>query len=241
MRMAITLKRYYNNSGRNKLPRRRIDFSTFIGNVQFISRLGCYNVRKDIMPRGFFCHAQCFFQARQGYPRLHPFYEDGAFRLSIAHCARKRPPRSIRGSGLDEDFVSFTEYGTVIPSGAPAIRTCIYTGSVLRGRDGRYHAFYTGHNPFFEGTPRPNQLVMHAVSGDMLHWTKRPEEMFGAPDGYEKDDWRDPFVFVGRGKRHVSMLTAPALRKARDPPRGTAHLTSNDLSQWTIQKPLWGP
>jgi beta-fructofuranosidase len=35
---------------------------------------------------------------------------------------------------------------------------------------------------------------MHAVSQDLKSWTKLEENTFYAPDGYEKDDFRDPFV-----------------------------------------------
>ena len=40
------------------------------------------------------------------------------------------------------------------------------------------------------------QAVMHAVRDDLQHWKKIPEHTFFAQeDRYEKNDWRDPFVF----------------------------------------------
>ena len=54
----------------------------------------------------------------------------------------------------------------------------------------------------------------------MQTWVKHPEHTFGAPDGYESGDWRDPFVFRDEHRRPVADAPGrPALRRTRTPPR----------------------
>ena len=36
---------------------------------------------------------------------------------------------------------------------------------------------------------------MHATSADRVNWEKHPEDTFFSPDGYSRDDFRDPEVF----------------------------------------------
>ena len=66
----------------------------------------------------------------------------------------------------------------------------IGTGTVLEGRDGRYHAFYTGWNGYLEADVEYSEKVQHAVSDDLLNWTKIPEDGFYGG----VDDFRDPHV-----------------------------------------------
>ncbi|MFD2330909.1 hypothetical protein ACFSR7_16785 [Cohnella sp. GCM10020058] len=85
--------------------------------------------------------------------------------------------------------------------------------------------------------------VMHAVSSDLLHWEKLPEDKFYAPaEKYEPDDWRDPFVFWNEDAGQYWMLLAarakegPAMRKGC-----TALCVSTDLQHWEVADPLWAP
>ena len=40
-----------------------------------------------------------------------------------------------------------------------------------------------------------SQVLMHAVSEDLKHWTKTQDAVTFVPQpGYDPDDWRDPFV-----------------------------------------------
>ena len=59
-------------------------------------------------------------------------------------------------------------------------------------RDGRYHL---SHCVFPEG----RQVICHATSPDLLHWTQIPAHDF-EPDlvYYEASNWRDPAVFGTR-------------------------------------------
>ena len=84
---------------------------------------------------------------------------------------------------------------------------------------------------------------MHAVSDDLLHWTKQPGEMFFSPgDNFESHDWRDPFVFWNPEAKEYWMLTAARLKTGPSRRRGcTALSTSRDLVHWTVRDPFWAP
>ena len=68
------------------------------------------------------------------------------------------------------------------------------TGSVLKGQDGLFHLFYTGHNDT-GNSGKGKECIMHAVSTDRRTWEKIPEDTFFSPEGYSKDVFRDPEVF----------------------------------------------
>lgn len=114
----------------------------------------------------------------------------------------------------------------------------IGTGSVLKGQDGRYHCFYTGHNDSFPEKGLDRECVMHAVSEDNITWTKIPEDTFYAPEAYSGDDFRDPFVFWNQEEECYWLLIA-----ARDQELGgiVARYTSKDLAEWTLCDPLYAP
>jgi len=84
---------------------------------------------------------------------------------------------------------------------------------------------------------------MHAVSDDLLKWTKIPEDTFCAPETlYEPHDWRDPFVFWNEDAQEYWMLLAARLKPGPSRRRGcTALCTSKDLQKWEAHKPFWAP
>ena len=137
-----------------------------------------------------------------------------------------------------EDLCGYTDDGMVLNYGLmsdpdPALGT----GSVLRGEDGLYHLFYTGHNDTGNGG-LGKECVMHAVSPDRVRWEKRPEDTFFSPEGYSKDDFRDPEVFWVEEEQRYWMLVA-----ARESALGgvVAKYTSPDLKAWTFDGPLYAP
>ena len=94
-----------------------------------------------------------------------------------------------------DDLVGYQDRGMVLNYGQmtdpdPAIGT----GCVMRDRDGFYHLFYTGHNDTGNGG-MGKECVMHAASADRKTWAKDEEPLFFAPEGYSRDDFRDPEVF----------------------------------------------
>lgn len=138
------------------------------------------------------------------------------------------------------DFCEYHDDGLAVPFGIseedPDL--AIGTGCVLKGRDGKYHCFYTGHNDTFPEKGLDKECVMHAVSEDNVSWTKLPEDTFYAADDYSGDDFRDPFVFWNEEEQCYWMLIA-----ARKKELGgvVARYTSVDLSEWTLCDPLYAP
>jgi len=175
-----------------------------------------------------------------------PFYKESRYRLFYLHDWRDA---ARHGEGTPwyqistEDFVHFTEHGEMLPRGTKEEQDLyVFTGSVIEAK-GRYHIFYTGHNPYFRQQGKPEQAIMHAVSDDLLKWTKIPEDTFCAPETlYEPHDWRDPFVFWNEDAQEYWMLLAARLKPGPSRRRGcTALCTSKDLQKWEAHKPFWAP
>lgn len=142
-----------------------------------------------------------------------------------------------------QDFVQFEELGEALPRGSEDEQDLfVFTGSALYA-EGRYHLFYTGHNPHLRAKGLPEQAVMHAVSDDLVRFQKLPEHTFFAPDsGYEPHDWRDPFVFSDPEAGCYRMLLAARSTVGPSRRRGlTAMLRSDDLVNWTLCEPLYSP
>src|ERR1051326_4692312 len=89
-----------------------------------------------------------------------PFYKDGRFRLF--YLLDWRDPAN-HGEGTPwyqisaTDFCHFTEHGEMLPRGTREEQDLyVFTGSVIEA-EGRFHIFYTGHNPHFRAQGRPEQ------------------------------------------------------------------------------------
>jgi len=177
-----------------------------------------------------------------------PFCRDGVFHLFYLHDHRD-PARF--GPGVPwrllqtRDFVHFEDHGVVIPTGPVGSQDqWIFTGCVVE-HAGRFHIFYTGHNHHLPPVGRPAEAIMHAVSDDLVNWQK--DESFAplfAPPGYERDDWRDPFVLWNAEEQCWWMLLAARTTAQPSNPRPsgvTALLTSNDLMHWQLRQPLYAP
>ena len=133
--------------------------------------------------------------------------------------------------GYEDDGMAL-EYG-LMSDYDPALGT----GSVMRDQEGLYHLFYTGHNDTGNGG-MGKECVMHATSTDRVHWEKQPEDAFFAPDGYSRNDFRDPEVFWVEEDQCYWLLIA-----ARENTLGgvIARYTSPDLKEWTFQGPFYAP
>ena len=137
-----------------------------------------------------------------------------------------------------DDLVGYEDLGMALNFGMmsdpdPALGT----GSVMEDQSGLYHLFYTGHNDTGNGG-QGKECVMHATSTDRERWTKHPEDTFFAPDGYSRDDFRDPEVFWMEQDGCYWMLIA-----AREDSLGgvVAKYTSDDLKSWTFEGPIYAP
>ncbi|MBN9128910.1 MAG: GH32 C-terminal domain-containing protein [Paenarthrobacter ureafaciens] len=180
---------------------------------------------------------------------LIPFEKDGEFWLFYLHEERVTPkPGTSWHLVTTKDLTQFEYHGAALQHGStqePDFNA--YTGSVVVDDDGTHHLFYTGQNPHRLGPDGlPLQLVMRATSSDgMRTWTKHPEDTFGAPEGYESGDWRDPFVFRDESDpaRPVwRMLIAARHATGPDRRRGViAQCVSTDLVTWEYTDPFWDP
>ncbi len=141
-----------------------------------------------------------------------------------------------------DDFLHYTEHGEALARGSEQEQDLfVFTGSVIAAQ-GQYHIFYTGHNPDFPEQGKPMQAVMHAVSHDMEHWTKRPEDTFYADENrFDPDHFRDPFVFWDEEAGLYRMLLVARRREANYNAGFTAQYTSCDLVRWTEAEPFWAP
>ncbi|MET7519279.1 family 43 glycosylhydrolase [Streptomyces sp. NPDC005480] len=188
-----------------------------------------------------------FFQPRDGWVGdVIPFERDGELNLFYLHEHRAHPkPGTSWSLAGTRDLVHIADRGTALAHGADDEADFnAYTGSVVRDADGTYHLFYTGQNPRIVGDDgEPLQVVMHATgSGDLTAWTRHPEHTFGAPEGYETADWRDPFVYFDEGRGRWRMLVAARHKEGPERRRGViAACESDDLVTWKPTEPFWDP
>ena len=175
-----------------------------------------------------------------------PLYDNGVFQLFYLLDWRDKEKH---GEGTPwyrvttKDFVNFTEHGEMLPRGTVDEQDLyVFTGSAIKA-NGQYHIFYTGHNPHLREQGKPEQAIMHAVSNDLMQWKKIPEHTFFAPaDKYEKDDWRDAFVFWNDETKEYNMLLAARFKKGIPRRRGlTALCSSKDLVSWQVREPFYAP
>ncbi len=157
-----------------------------------------------------------------------PYYEDGVFHIFYLADMRDNK-RGYHPWSLYEtsNFYEFEDKGVVIPyaDSAEAQDIALGTGSVIKDQNGKYHAFYTGHNDTYE----PREAIMHAISDDMMNWTKLPEDTFYAGDAYSSDDFRDPYVlYVEEEKQYWMLITTRT-----DAGGVIAKYTSKNLTEWT--------
>ncbi|MGW5611378.1 family 43 glycosylhydrolase [Streptomyces sp. NPDC003753] len=188
-----------------------------------------------------------FFQPPEGWVGdVIPFAQDGELNLFYLHERRVKPkPGTSWSLAVTRDLVNVEDHGTALPHGTDDDADFnAYTGSVVRDENGTYHLFYTGQNPAILGTDgMPVQVVMHATGeGNLTSWTKHPEHTFGAGEGYESADWRDPFVFFDDSRGVWRMLITARHTEGPERRRGViAQYESCDLLTWKQTTPLWDP
>lgn len=111
-----------------------------------------------------------------------------------------------------------------------------WTGCVIE-KEGLFHIFYTGWNP----ERKFRQSICHAVSSDLIYWEKDEKNPILLPEIkiYEKNDWRDPYVFWNEKEKKWWMLIT-AREKGDGYNSGCIALAkSKDLISWRTFPPLW--
>ena len=151
------------------------------------------------------------------------------------------------GHAISKDLVNWEILADALsPSESPAFDSwTTWTGSVVKGDDGKWWMYYTGTSREDGGDV---QSVGAAVSADLMVWEKLgTTPMVSAdPRWYELLDkeiwhdqaWRDPWVFKNQQGKWQMLVTARA--KSGDPKtRGVmGQAVSEDMVNWQVLEPL---
>lgn len=129
-----------------------------------------------------------------------------------------------------KDAAHYTALGELVSCGTLKSQdAAIGTGSTIYDEASKlYYTFYTG-NKYKPTGDESAQVVMVATSADFKTWTKdRTFLLKGQDFGYDKNDFRDPFVFKGDdGKFHMLISTKKGGKGS------LAEFVSDDLKNWT--------
>lgn len=176
-----------------------------------------------------------------------PFFSNGRYHVFYLRDNRDADSYDI-GSDWQHisttDFVHFEDHGVALPKGTITEQDhTVATGCAYTDDQGQHHIFYTGINPYFRNEHQREQVLLHATSDDLVHWTKvRGQAWYADESMYELHDWRDPFVFKHPVSGRYMMLVAARLKEGPKNRRGcTGLLTSDDLTHWTVEKPFYAP
>lgn len=141
------------------------------------------------------------------------------------------------------DFVNYQDCGVAVPRGTDEEQDqFIFAGSVFEA-EGQFHIFYTGYNRDYPAEGKASQVLMHAVSEDLYHWTKTQEALTFCPqEGYDPDDWRDPFVIWNEeAQEYLLILGARKIGPKTEQTGRTVKFTSKDLKNWEFKGDFWAP
>ncbi len=155
-----------------------------------------------------------------------PYFEDG--RMNIYYLLDQRDGKTGYHPWAllqTEDYCTFENKGIVLPYAESATEqdNALGTGCVMKDQEGKYHAFFTGHNDYYE----PAEAIMHAEGTDLEHFTKIPEDTF-TDENYSTNDFRDPYVFYVPEEQCYWMLVVTR----KDKNGVIARYTSTDLHKW---------
>lgn len=175
-----------------------------------------------------------------------PFGKDNKFYLFHQRDTRKPGPFG-EPFGWDlavtSDFVHYEDLGVAIPRGMDDEQDqFIFAGSIFAA-DSKYHAFYTGYNRGYPALGKASQVLMHAISDDLVHWQKSQMELtFNPQPGYDLDDWRDPFVLWDEENQdYLLILGARKLNGKKQINGCTVQFRSKDLHNWQFHGDFWSP
>ncbi len=160
----------------------------------------------------------------------------------------KRHFNVSQGHAVSRDLRTWTHLGTMFaPAAEPAWDDLTtWTGSVVRGDDGRWHLFYTGSSRAEHGM---KQRIGHATSADLHSWVRVGDglclDIDARYEEYRPGHWhdramRDPWVMRDPGGDGWLMFFTARLPGVAEPNAGgTIGLaTSPDLMEWTLQDPV---
>lgn len=164
-----------------------------------------------------------------------PYYENGTWYVFFLNDERPsgdqyHPWHLVETS----DAASYHYRGVAIPCGDISSQDiAIGTGSVIK-KENIYYAFYTGHK--WNHSPEdPKEAIMLAMSTDLQQWYKQSGFRLFAPGGYDKNEFRDPFLFYDDEKEKYIMLVSTRLNSRAV----LAQFVSEDLLNWELEQPFY--
>lgn len=164
-----------------------------------------------------------------------PFYENGKYQ--VFYLDDERPPSDqFHPWHLVQttDASSYTYRGEAIPCGETDQQDiALGTGSVIK-KENVYYGFYTGHK-WNHNSGQPKEAVMLATSNNLTDWDKVGSFKMFADPGYDKNEFRDPFVFYDEDLDLYVMLVSSRLNNKAV----LAQYSSSDLFNWSIEAPFY--
>jgi beta-fructofuranosidase len=164
---------------------------------------------------------------------------------------QRRHRRAAIGHAVSDDLRRWVQVGDVVAaSPAPAFDDlATWTGSVVRGHDGRWWLFYTGATLVDD---QIRQTIGAATSTDLDVWRKHPASPLVTADDrwYERlgggiwpeEAWRDPWVLADPDGDGWHMLITARANHGPVENRGViGHAVSPDLQRWEVWPPLSKP
>jgi beta-fructofuranosidase len=154
------------------------------------------------------------------------------------------------GHGISGDLTTWEIVPDPIGPGHPGEwdDAATWTGSVMRVDD-VWWMFYTGVSSVEDGRV---QRIGGAVSGDLMTWSKLPENPIRSSDPrwYEQYDraswyeeaWRDPWVFPDPDGDGFHMFVTARASSGPVSTRGViGHAVASDLVEWSVRRPVFAP
>ncbi|MBO3662695.1 glycoside hydrolase family 68 protein [Microbacterium stercoris] len=185
---------------------------------------------------------------------FHLFYLHAPRSLGDPH---QRHRNAMIGHAISADLREWRDLGPILGPGTPDRfdGTAKWTGSVVRGDDGRWRMFYTGSR-FLHPVEHTNiESVGVAVSDDLHEWEPSERALITADSRWyetladrtwHEEAWRDPWVYRDEDGWHM-LITARAAHRTTHPGVDrrdlgvVGHATSADLIEWTAAEPLSAP
>ena len=174
-----------------------------------------------------------------------PFYHDGKFYLFHQRDNRNPAPFGEPfgwALACTTDFVQYEDFGEVLTRGGDdAQDQFIFAGTMFEA-NGVFYAFYTGFNRDYPKQGKASQVLMIATSLDLINWQKSSEKLVIPQQGYDPDNWRDPYVFWNEDdQEYVMILGARKLEGQKIRTGCTVYFTSADLKTWDFKGDFWAP
>ncbi len=181
-----------------------------------------------------------------------PYYEDGryyVYYLNDPRCMEKGvyAEKTTWNLVVTENGVTYEERGRVLPLGdEKKAYLNNYTGSVIKGKDNLYYAFFTAFNAenekyCHEGKPVQSVMIARGDKPDKLEIIES-SRFTGDDDIYEVYDWRDPYVFYNEEEKNYWMLLCARVKGTGYHRGGCIALCkSEDLINWAYCHPFYEP